>query len=260
MNDAPIHTILSSFKPIGLSEMDSVRLMNRVETKYVFSSDKLPLFLQQLTATYKVLEIGGIRIFPYHTTYLDTTDLLFFTQQVRGKLNRHKVRYRKYESTGTTYLEIKKKTNKNRTIKWRIKNNSPTDYHNNEAKTFIKEYLPYDSLDLRPVLINGFTRITLVGEEFNERITLDINLSFAPPENENSGFPYLAIAELKSEKRSSQSPFGLVMKKNGIQPGSFSKYCIGSALVKDVPRKNNLKQKLLIINKIQDEYIKSTGS
>ena len=134
------------------------------------------------------------------------------------------------------------------------------DYQDNDVKKFIKEYLPYDSPDLRPVLINGFSRITLVGEEFKERITLDLNLSFAIPEGINSGFPYLAIAELKQEKRSSQSPFGLVMKKNGIHPGSFSKYCIGSALVKDMPRKNNLKQKLLIINKIENEYIKSNGT
>ena len=260
MLDTPTNTILSLFKPIGLSEMDSVRLMNRVETKYVFSSDKLTSLLQQLTGSYKVLEIGGLRIFPYHTTYLDTTDLLFFTQQVRGKLNRHKVRYRRYESTGVSYLEIKKKTNKNRTIKWRIKNSFSPDFNDNEAKSFIKEYLPYDSLDLQPSLINGFTRITLVGEEFNERITLDVNLSFAIPESENSGFPYLAIAELKREKQSSQSPFGLVMKRNGIRPGSFSKYCIGSALLKDIPRKNNLKQKLLLINKIENEYIKSAGA
>ena len=35
--------------------------------------------------------------------------------------------------------------------------------------------------DIRPVLINGFTRITLVGNEFKERITLDYNLTFASP-------------------------------------------------------------------------------
>jgi hypothetical protein len=260
MSSSPVNTILSSFKPIALSEMDGVSLMSRVETKYVFSSERLPSLLQQLSASYRVLEIGGNRIFPYQTIYLDTSDLLFFKQQVRGKLNRHKVRYREYESTGISYLEIKKKTNKNRTVKWRIKNNFIADYQDNDATKFIKEYLPFDSADLRPVLINGFSRITLVGEEFNERITLDLNLTFSIPEGKNSGFPYLAIAELKQEKHSSLSPFGLVMKKNGIHPGSFSKYCIGSALVKDMPRINNLKQKLLIINKIENEYIKSSGA
>jgi hypothetical protein len=260
MSNSPVHTILGSFKPIALSEMDGVSLMSRIETKYVFSSERLPSLLQQLSASYRVLEIGGNRIFPYQTTYLDTSDLLFFTQQVRGKLNRHKVRYREYESTRISYLEIKKKTNKNRTVKWRIKNNFIADYQDNEANEFIKEYLPYDSPDLRPVLNNGFSRITLVGEEYKERITLDLNLSFGIPEGENSGFPFLAIAELKQEKRFSQSPFCLVMKKNGIHPGSFSKYCIGSALVKDMPRINNLKQKLLIINKIENEDIKSHGA
>src|SRR5664279_6433090 len=115
-----IHKLLSSFVPIGLNEMDDVSLMNRVETKYVFSANKLPELLNHLSKGYRMLDIDLMRIFPYHTTYLDTSDFLFYTQQLRGKLNRHKVRYRCYESTGLAFLEIKKRTNKNRTIKWRI--------------------------------------------------------------------------------------------------------------------------------------------
>src|SRR5665811_828700 len=138
-----IHTLLSSFVPIGLSEMDEVSLMNRVETKYVFSSGKLPDLLNRLHGNYKILEIDSIRTFPYYTTYLDTPALLFYTQQLRGKLNRHKVRYRYYESTGLSFLEIKKRTNKNRTIKWRIESQLNTNSPDESASSFLKEYLPY---------------------------------------------------------------------------------------------------------------------
>jgi hypothetical protein len=260
MDNSEIHTLLSSFTPIGLAEMDGVQLMNRVEKKYVFSSAKLPVLLNLLSGSYRVLEIGSNRSFHYKTTYLDTSDFLFYTLQVRGKLNRHKIRYRRYEATETSFLEIKKKTNKNRTVKWRIENSLNIDSPDKAASTFIKEYLPYGTLDLKPVLLNRFTRITLVGTESKERITLDYDLTFASPEGKNSEFPFLAIAELKREKESGLSPFVILMKQTGIKPSGFSKYCIGSALIRNMPRKNILKSKLLLINKIENEYINSTGS
>jgi hypothetical protein len=253
-----LHTVLSSFSPIGLNEMDDVRLMNRVETKYVFSSGKLPALLEQLSGIYKVLEVNNKRISPYHTIYLDTPELLFYTQQVRGKLSRYKIRYREYESTGMSFLEIKKKTNKNRTNKWRIENRPDSDYHDEESRTFIRDRMPDYIPDLQPVLVNNFNRITLVGVKLKERITLDCDLIFAPPDQEYSSFPFLAIAELKSERHSAQSPFVISMKKLGIRSTGFSKYCIGSALTKDAPRKNILKQKILLINKIENEYLKSS--
>jgi hypothetical protein len=257
MYRSEIPDLLNSFTPIGLNEMDEVKLMNRVETKYVFCADRLPELLNNVRKSYKVLDINKIRNFPYCTTYLDTTDFLFYSQQVRGKLNRHKVRYRRYESTGVTYLEIKKKTNKKRTIKWRVENLLESDSPDTVAIQFLKKYLNDGFPDLHPVLKNCFTRITLVGNECKERITLDYDLTFASPEGKIAGFPFLAIAELKREKHSCVSSFGSVMKQMGIKSVSFSKYCIGSALIMDMPRKNLLKPNLLLINKIENEYFNS---
>jgi hypothetical protein len=257
MYSSDIQTALSSFKPIGLGEMEGVTLMNRVETKYVFSTMQLAVLLNHLSENYKVLDIGTLRAFPYHTTYLDTPELLFYNQQVRGKLNRYKIRYRWYESTGVSYLEIKKRTNKHRTIKWRIENKLSSNSPDRNATAFIREYLNYSLTDLMPVLINEFTRITLVGLELKERITLDYNLSFTSPEGNNSRLPFLAIAELKREIHNCQTPLYKIMRETGIQPCSFSKYCIGSTLIRDMPRKNILKPDLLLINKIENEYTRS---
>jgi hypothetical protein len=260
MNLSDINIALSLFVPIGLDEMDEVKLMNRLETKYVFSASRLTDLLTRLSGIYKVLEIDNLRKFSYLTTYLDTPDLLFYTQQVRGKLDRHKIRYRLYESTGISFLEIKKKTNKNRTIKWRIES-SPDKFPDDKTiYTFIREYSPYSCSDLQPVLINGFTRITLVGKKFKERITFDYNLSFAGPDGKTTHLPFLAIAELKREKNIYISPFGIVMKQLGIKPNRFSKYCVGSALIKEMPRRNTLKPNLLQIKKIENEYFKPTGT
>jgi len=249
-----IHNLLSSFVPIGLNEMDDVSLMNRVETKYVFSVNKLPDLLNHLSNNYKILDINLMRIFPYHTTYLDTSDFLFYAQQLRGKLNRHKVRYRCYESTGLSFLEIKKRTNKNRTIKWRIESRLNTDSPDENAAAFFKEYLPHDYHELNPVLINRFNRITLVGKNAIERVTLDYNLAFTSLTGRTAELPFLAVAELKRDKDSGKSPFGLIMKQHGLRQNRFSKYCIGSALTTNITRKNSIKPNLLLINKIRNEY------
>jgi hypothetical protein len=224
MHLSDIHESLRSFVPIRLDEMDSIKLMNRVETKSLFNVRKLPGLLDRLSVMYKILEIEHIRAFPYSTTYLDTSEFLFYNQQLTGKLARHKVRYRKYESSGLSFLEVKRKTNKNRTIKWRIENSLIDDFPDENASSFIREYLSDKSLDLKPVLINSFSRITLAGIELKERITLDFNLKFSSPEGNNAELPFLAIAELKKEGYYGASPFTDVLKQNGIRPTGFSKY------------------------------------
>jgi hypothetical protein len=252
-----INKLLSSFVPIGLNEMQDVSLMDRVETKYVFSADKLSFLIDKLRQNYKVLDIDSLRIFPYHTTYLDTPTRLFFTQQVRGKLNRYKVRYRRYECSGTSFLEIKKKTNKMITKKWRIEKTMNLNTPDTEVVDFLNQYLPDNFLSLQPVLINRFNRITLIGKETRERITIDFDLNFSSADGIISELPYLGVAELKCERVYNKSPFANIMKKAGIQPNRFSKYCIGTVLTGNILRKNNLKPNMLLINKIENEYTKS---
>jgi hypothetical protein len=258
MFQSEIQKALSSYSPIGLSEMDEVSLMDRVETKYVFSSGKVPDLLNRLHENYKVLEIDSIRTFPYYTTYLDTPALLFYTQQLTGKLNRHKVRYRYYESTGMSFLEIKKRTNKNRTIKWRIESQMNMNSPDESASSFLKEHLPYNLPSLKPVLINGFNRITLVSIELKERVTMDYDVTFINPDGRISLLPFLAVAELKKERYSVQSPFNNIMKQLGLRSCRFSKYCVGSALITCTPRKNTIKPNLLLLNRIENEYTMST--
>ena len=120
MHSGEIIKALSSLNPIGLEEIGCLKLMSRFDTKYLFSVRKLSDLIDHLEGKYKVLEIGNLRVFPYHTTYMDTPDYLFYNQHVRGELGRHKIRYRIYESTGDSFLEVKKKTNKRRTIKYRL--------------------------------------------------------------------------------------------------------------------------------------------
>jgi hypothetical protein len=250
-----IHDKLNSFVPIGLNEMDNVRLLNRTDTKYVLSLKRIPDLLSRLDGGYKILEINDERSFIYSTTYLDTADYLFFNQHVTGKLERNKVRYRKYEATGSTFLEVKRRTNKNRTIKFRIENKLNSEaLCDVTALEFIKEYIPQRPLLLRPVLINRFKRITLVGKEIRERVTIDYDLSFSNPYEINRNMPFIAIIELKKDRNAGRSPLTIILKKNSIHPTGFSKYCIGTSILYSLPRINMTKTKLLLIKKIENEF------
>lgn len=257
MNLAEIDLALNSFDPVSLEAAEGVRLMKRSEIKYVLSVSRLPDLLKLLYNTYKVLEINKLRVLPYLTTYLDTSENFFYYQHVRGELNRHKIRYRRYESSGENFLEIKRRTNRGKTVKWRIENQSVNDNFDETAENFIQDHVSIDTHAIKPVLINRFTRITLIGIESKERITLDFDISFHRDRNmKNVSVPYLAIAELKKDGSLTHSAFQDAMKQLCIRPSGFSKYCMGSALLDESLKRNVLKPKFLLLNKIEKENAK----
>jgi hypothetical protein len=247
-----IEGILKTFRPISLKEMDTVELMNRIDSKYIFGINLLPEILTDSKEHFKVLEINSERLFRYTTTYYDTTDLAFFRNHISGKLNRHKIRHRTYESTGVSYLEVKFKTNKNRTIKWRMKDDI-NEYFNPEASNFVLNRANIPADKLHPVVTNCFKRITLVNIEDKTRITLDFDLSFKGNTIQKT-LPYLAIAEIKQEGRGCNNLFVQILKKKGIRQSGFSKYCVGSALLDETSRVHTLKPKILELKKIEKEY------
>ena len=181
-------------------------------------------------------------------------------RSVTGKLERFKIRYRKYVNSGVSYLEIKKKTIKGRTVKRRIPNSFDSGKFDPQAVCFIEGNTLFDHKLLNPVLTSNFCRTTLVGLKSNERITLDFNISFTDFNNNGIGLPYLAIAELKKDGFSRASDFSEAMKNLNIRPTGFSKYCTGSVLLHDMPKMNLLKPKLMLLNKIQNDYDRTFSS
>lgn len=251
-----IKSTLDSFNTIPLYKMNKVGLMNRTDIKYVFSVKILPSLLTQLIERYSVMEILQEKTFQYSTTYLDTPEFLFYHQHMTGKLERFKIRFRKYESSGVSYLEIKKRTNKRRTEKVRIVHSLYPEGFDYRAQCFIRGNTPYNLLDFKPVLENSFTRTTLVDLKTNERITFDFDLRFSDLNGKKVGLPYISIAELKKEGFSNQSYFIDITKKFGIRPTGFSKYCIGNHYLREMPRHNLLKPKILLINRIENDFYK----
>ena len=112
---------LKEFSPITLSEMDSVKLMNRVDTKFVTSYENFLNLIPFLKSNYYLQEIDGKRIAQYHTVYYDTHNVSMYINHHNGRKVRKKVRMREYLESNLCFLEVKSKNNKGRTSKKRIK-------------------------------------------------------------------------------------------------------------------------------------------
>jgi hypothetical protein len=249
-----ISEILRRFNPVRLDAIASVGYMTRVDTKYLFPISKLAHLLQNVQPVYQILEIDQQREFNYKTVYFDTPELLFYRQHVTGKLNRDKVRIRTYETNGLTFLEVKHKTNKGRTCKTRQEKEESDMNHMEQSQVFLQQLISANANALKAVINTGFTRITLVNLIGEERITIDFNLSWNNLKGHSVEMPFIAVAEIKSNKSTSLSPFFQQLKKLGIRSTGFSKYAVGMVLLNNVPKKNSIKPKLLLLNRIRDEY------
>jgi hypothetical protein len=250
--ESDLKKIIESFAPISLADMDSVKLMRRVDKKFVLPAHQLPLLLKKALVDYFVLEIKGIREQIYETTYYDTNDYQMYTLHHNGKKNRHKIRVRKYVSSDIEFLEVKRKNNKGETIKNRILKPDENDQLDFIGSTgFIEKFTPYNDQLLWPKLGNRFTRITMVNKDMSERITIDFNLKFTDLKYHNHiSNSNLCIAEIKRNRDSEKSPFVSTLNEMKIYPSGFSKYCIGLAMLNPEVKNNLFKQKLKELNKL----------
>lgn len=243
---------IDRYESISLAEMDEVKLMNRVDTKFAFQANDLEKVLQNVIGDYRVFEIEGTRTPSYESQYFDDTHYTLYHDHHKGKMSRFKVRVRKYVESNLHFLEIKHKF-KGRTNKTRIKADRFDAFLSEHQAEFIDRAMN-DHMDLQPCLWNSFQRITLVGKELNERLTFDFNIEFKW-NGQVEKFDNLIIAELKQERTNRNSPFFRVMKEMAIRPYRLSKYCIGSIELhgKENLKYNRFKKKLLKLKEINDD-------
>ncbi len=240
--------LLAPFTPVTLREMDAVKLLNRMDAKFVFSAGLLPALLGQLVSSYHILEIGTVRQQHYETLYFDTPGNRLYLDHHNRRLNRFKVRSRRYLDSGDLFFEIKFKSNKGRTRKERIRHAEPWDRIGSKQEELLAAGTGFSPEMLRPSLMVSFSRITLAGKEMAERVTIDTGLSFRN-DTGRMEYPGIAIAEVKQD-RSCRSVITGVLHGMHVPPTRVSKYCIGLASVHPGLKQNYFKQKLHLINKL----------
>lgn len=247
-----LNPILSRMETITLDQMSGVKLMNRVDEKFLMNRQQLAALLDLVVDEYYVQRIDGDALAPYNTLYFDTEDVAMYTEHHNRRLNRQKLRIRTYLSSVTTFMEVKNKNNKGKTKKVRIKVDKSIFYHaldDAQVREFLSEQSRYPLDLLMPHVENTFRRITLVDKAKTSRITIDSEIRFV---NHHTGINYdlspLVIMEVKHEVGAPLSAIQRAMLEVRVHPKRMSKYCIGTVLTNPQAKYNRFKQKIRYIN------------
>ena len=244
---------LEALRPITLEEMDSIKLMNRTDTKYLTDEMTLVRILSAAAAAgYRVLVTEGMRISPYDSIYYDTPGLKMFYDHHNRRLVRQKVRTRSYVNSGASFLEIKRKNNKGRTKKKRT-GIPAAELMDFSADAAACEYLATHSWftagELSPVLETAFHRITLVNPDLTERLTIDTLLQFKNfRTGKETSLQNAVIIELKQDGRA-YSPMRSILLDLRVKPVRVSKYCIALTLTDPGAKSGRFKPKVRLIEK-----------
>lgn len=227
--------VLSTYEPISLKGLDEVKMLNRIDTKYVFHVSQFAEILEEVRENYYALEIDNGRIFHYESLYFDTDDFLLYRFHHNGKLNRLKVRYRRYSDSGLVFFEVKYKVKGNRTDKKRLKQEDLKTQLGMDEWELIK-HNQLNEQTLQKKMWIYFNRITLASKKMNERLTLDLHVSF-DNFTDKKEFPEIVIAEVKTDKSATGSTIIKSFNKRHFEEIGFSKYSTAVAMME--PIKNN---------------------
>ena len=251
---------MGQMKPVTLEEMDSVKLLNRTDTKYLTDERTLTALLSDAAAAgYRILVTGGSGVAPYDSVYFDTPELRMFLDHHNRRLVRQKVRTRMYVSSGETYLEIKRKNNHGRTKKKRtqIPAELMKDFRGDDAAcAYLSAKSGYAAGELSPSLETLFRRITLVNPAMTERLTIDTCVGFVNLRNgARADLRDAVVIELKQDSHA-PSPAKAIFLRHRVMPVKVSKYCIGITLTDPEVKSNRFKAKVRRIEKqINDRLI-----
>lgn len=246
-NNTKLNSILSKYSTLGLSDLPKEFLMRRQETKFILNTEQLLNCLELFRNECAALIINESLTHKYESKYFDSDDLKSYNDHHRGKSQRFKMRKRKYHSNGATFFELKLRNNKKYIQKFRIPSDFSKNYIVDEEKNLIYKHLSgSDFTQQKLVLQNDYDRIVLINSDRRLRITFDYNISFYSG-NQSSQIDDVVIAELKYEK----IPKDYIdeMTKLGASQTSFSKYCVGTAILNPNVKRNNFKQNLVKIKK-----------
>lgn len=210
-------------------------LQKRVDRKFLLSDRGLESLLPRLQPSFSVLTAGNRFWARYDSIYFDTEERTLFHTHRGDRLPRVKVRIRRHLDRQLAFLEIKRKEVNRRTTKYRL----PVPLSQWELcqreMVFIAEHVPdMARSSLKAILSVSFQRLTLVANEAIERLTLDRALHFGSAE-QDIHMGRLVVGEVKQEQFMNRSGSVGAFRAIRAREESFSKYCIGTALLSGTP-------------------------
>ncbi len=164
----------------------------------------------------------------YRSRYFDTPNLQLFCDHLRGRRPRYKVRVRHHLDRNQSFVEVKSKNAGERTRKFQHSRLSAEAPISRTEREFIARLLPESLLDLQPSLETSFRRATLLSSMHQERITIDLALTFSQSSRRMSE-NQLCLVELKQQSCSHATLASRILRQLHIHERSLSKYCTGIA-------------------------------
>lgn len=233
-----LRSVLARFRPAGEKILLRRQLLRRIDTKFLLPVASLETVLDRLTEDYGVLRARGHMLARYESLYFDTDQLSCFHDHRRGRRPRQKVRVRHYPDRELSFLEVKTKKNELLTIKQRLERPFGECGFDREAVAFLEKHCRLRPGSLAPQAWTNFHRLTLIGLNTNERVTLDLDLQLVRGDTQKV-LRGVVVAEVKQSPFSARTPVMLAMRSVGLRPASASKYCAAIALTPGGPTRVN---------------------
>jgi hypothetical protein len=224
---ARVQEALGRFADVPHALLASRALLKRVDRKYTLAARRVEPLLMSLGGAYGVVRAGNSVAARYRTVYFDTPCLDLYHAHRRGRPERYKVRIRHHVDREMSFVEIKHRNAIGRSMKWVLPQSFGITVLDEEAQAFIERHCPVPARDLTPRVWISCRRITLVGYELDERITIDCNLEYGNGCT-SERWPAAAIVEVKQGLRANHTPSIQALRCAHVRQRSISKYCVAT--------------------------------
>lgn len=224
---------LGSFRDAPRELVERRVLQQRIDRKYVFAADMLEPMLAELSAHFSLVLAASAPLATYYTVYFDTPERLMYHNHRRGRVPRHKVRIRHHVERRLSFLEVKCKTGDSRTRKARTERPFGALAFDPDAAAFVAGCCPVPPYLLVPQVWMTFRRITLVGNDIDERVTIDCDMGVAA-DIQCRQLPGVTVVEVKQTRHRNDTASIGVLRSLHLRERAFSKYCIATALLAPV--------------------------
>jgi VTC domain len=224
-------------------------LQQRIDRKFLLGGRALPPLLGHLRSAYVLLLAGDRDWARYQSVYFDTPERELFHAHRRGLRPRYKIRIRHHVDRRLSFLEIKHKERNGRTTKTRLDLPFSAAALTARERRFIETHAPVSAARLVPCVSIFFLRLTLVGRDAHERLTMDRNLRFSDGVQVEE-LPHVVVAEVKQERHATAGAVATLLAQQARE-ASVSKYCLGTILLASVPA-NVFKPALRAIERLSE--------
>lgn len=233
-----------TMRPVDLETVNAAAsMLTRVDRKYLVTADQLDALLSDLGRDMQVLQIDGVRLFGYESTYFDTVDLATYRAHLQRRRRRYKVRRRRYLDSGLCFTEVKWKGYRQTTVKERIPHVPagrrvrpvlmPSE-HAFVSQVIAAAYQLEQAPAMEAVLDVRNRRATLFSEQDRCRLTIDVDVTYrgSSEGSRRTGRMRDGVALLEVKSTGSGTRADDLLSAMNVRPSTISKYCTAVTLLR----------------------------